>query len=154
MTGTTKKQGQLLRYSRQVQTTWNAAIQISRHPLRAPTHPSIQSVWGQQWLEDCSDCKGLGLYLQHLQLPLHNCVLINSRELSPSRQANSRSVCQEILGLKLITGSQGSTVGIALDGPEVGIRVPVRARFSHVVHTDSGVHPAFYPLGTAPGAWR
>jgi hypothetical protein len=52
------------------------------------------------------------------------------------------------------SGSRDSAVGIAtgygLDGREVGVRVPVGARFAplHVVPTGSGAHPASYPMGT------
>jgi hypothetical protein len=37
-----------------------------------------------------------------------------------------------------------------LDGPGVGIRVPVSQELSlfHVVQTGSGVHPTSYPMGT------
>jgi hypothetical protein len=50
--------------------------------------------------------------------------------------------------------SQGYGGGIAsgcrLDGREVGVRVPVRARFSHlyVAQNGSGAHPASYSMGT------
>jgi hypothetical protein len=37
-----------------------------------------------------------------------------------------------------------------LDDRGIGVRVPVGQEFSllHVVQTDSGVHPASYPMGT------
>jgi hypothetical protein len=50
--------------------------------------------------------------------------------------------------------SRDNAVGIAtayeLDGRGIGVRVPLRARFSllHVVQTGSGAHPASYPMGT------
>jgi hypothetical protein len=50
--------------------------------------------------------------------------------------------------------SRDSAVGIAtcygLDGRSVGVRAPVRIRFSllHVFHTGSGAHPTSYPIGT------
>jgi hypothetical protein len=50
--------------------------------------------------------------------------------------------------LKVYTGSQNS---YGLDGREIGVRVPVRTRFSpfYTLQTGSGVHPASYTMGTA-----
>jgi hypothetical protein len=44
----------------------------------------------------------------------------------------------------------GRATGYGLDGRGVGVRVPVGANVSlpHVVQTESGAHPASYPVGT------
>jgi hypothetical protein len=54
-------------------------------------------------------------------------------------------------GLSLLPDSAARiATGYGLDGRGVGVRVPVRGGFSilHVVHTGSGSHPAYYPMGT------
>jgi hypothetical protein len=63
-------------------------------------------------------------------------------------------VCTVKYLLMVVCVSQGSAVGIAtaygLDNREVGVRVLVGSEFSllHIVHTGSGAHPAYYPMGT------
>jgi hypothetical protein len=62
-----------------------------------------------------------------------------------------------------MSGCRNSALSLAtvygLDGRGIGFRVLVEAQdFSslHVVQTDSGVHPAHYPVGTwgkAAGPW-
>jgi hypothetical protein len=44
----------------------------------------------------------------------------------------------------------GIATGYGLDDRGVGVRVPIRAKFSypHVVKTGSGAHPTSYPMGT------
>jgi hypothetical protein len=56
-------------------------------------------------------------------------------------------------------GAVGIATTYGLDDRGVGVRVPVGSEFSllHIVQTDSGVHPTFYPMGTRgsfPGVKR
>jgi hypothetical protein len=56
-----------------------------------------------------------------------------------------------IIGLNfVIISSVGVATGYGLDGRGVGVRVPVKSRFSPllVVQTGSGAHPASYSIGT------
>jgi hypothetical protein len=51
----------------------------------------------------------------------------------------------------------GVSTGYRLDDQGVGVRVPMEQEFSllHIVHTDTGAHPASYPMdteGSFPGS--